>query len=63
MEHKSKPKLVVVSAKIPTEIRELIEQKAKTEERSLSQTISRLFSSHPDLKNKPQQPQEVALPA
>ena len=60
MEQKQKKKvnLVVVSAKIPIEMRTLIEQKAEKEERSISQVVSRLLVSHPDLQSK-----EIALPA
>ena len=50
MDKKTKPKLVVISAKVAPEIREFIERKAKEEDRSISQIISRLFSSHPEVQ-------------
>ena len=43
--------LVLVGAKIPAELKDKIEKKAEEEERSISKTISRLLSSHPDLDN------------
>lgn len=52
MEKQFKKQLVTVGAKVPPEIRELLEKKAKKEERSMSQIISRLLSSHPDLQGK-----------
>jgi hypothetical protein len=53
-EHKQKPPLVVIGAKVPTEIRDAIKQKANAEDRSVSQVISRLLASHPSLKTKRQ---------
>lgn len=58
-----KPTLVLIGAKVPKEIKEVIELKAEAETRTLSQTIYRLLASHPEIKNELNQAQEVALPA
>jgi len=47
---KKKETLVLVGAKIPVQLKSTIERKAESEERSVSQTISRLLASHPELK-------------
>lgn len=41
--------LELVGAKIPHDIKDAIERQAIEEERSVSQTISRLLSTHPAL--------------
>jgi hypothetical protein len=51
---KKKKTLVLIGAKIPADLKATIEKKAEKEDRSLSQTISRLLSSHPELKGKKQ---------
>lgn len=40
-------KLVNLSAKVPKDVRDYIEERAKKEQRSLSQVVAILLSSHP----------------
>lgn len=51
MANKKKVPLVLVGAKVPIEIKNAIEKQAEKEERSVSQVVARLLSSHPTLKN------------
>jgi outer membrane protein TolC len=56
----SKKTLVVIGSKVPAEIREAIQKKATAEDRTLSQVVSRLLASHPELKIKRQKVQAIA---
>jgi hypothetical protein len=47
-------KKINISAKIPPEIKEKILEISRSEERSVSQVITRLLASHPELKGKKQ---------
>jgi len=51
-ETKKANKKIPVSAKIPQEIKQQILEIALKEDRSLSQVLTRLLASHPELKTK-----------
>lgn len=54
MKNMSKEKLVNVSAKVPVKIKQDIVKQAQKEQRTVSQVVARLLSSHPAL-NQTQQ--------
>jgi hypothetical protein len=53
MKTEKKEKLVTISAKVPESIRAILENTAQKEQRSLSQVVSLMLSSHPALAGAP----------
>ena len=60
MKPKDNRPLELVGAKIPPDIKAVIERKAAEEERSVSQSISRLLASHPEIKRMLRQAKATA---
>jgi len=52
MKNKQAKTLVLVGAKVPIEVKSAMEKIAEEEERSTSQVVSRLLSTHPALKSR-----------